>query len=89
MKYAECIDRGDRHVLVLVDEKVVDDPKAASDLIHRLRQDQLHDVVDIADVVLVYRNGHTIKQFPTHGVPDLSDGDQLDSCEWFDIECIP
>lgn len=89
MKYAECIDRGDRYVLVLVDEKIVDDPKAAADLIHRLREDHLNDIVDLAEVVLVHRDGHNVKQFPDHEVPDLSDGDQLDSCEWFDLECVP
>ncbi|MDQ2985950.1 MAG: hypothetical protein M3R13_04430 [Armatimonadota bacterium] len=89
MKYAEITDRGDRFVLVMVDEKTVDDPRAAADLIGRLRNDQLNDVIDLAKVVLVHRNGHEIKQFPVHEVPDLSDGDQLDACEWFDIDCIP
>lgn len=89
MKYAECTDRGERYVLVLVDEKIVDDPKVAQALIARLESDELHDVTDLAEIVLVYRDGHTVKQYPDHEVPDLSDGDQLDSCEWFEFECVP
>jgi hypothetical protein len=89
MKYAECTDRGDRYVLVLVDENLVDDPKAAQAFIDRLETDEFHDVTDLAEIVLVHRNGHSVKQFPVHEVPDLSDGDQLDACEWFDFECIP
>ena len=89
MKYAECIDRGDRYVLVLVDEKLVDDPKAAQAFIDRLASDELHDVTDLAEIVLVHRNGHVVKQYPDHEVPDLSDGDQLDACEWFEFNCVP
>jgi hypothetical protein len=89
MKYAECTDRGDRFVLVMVDEKIVDDPRAADDLIRRLNTDELSDVTDLAEIVLVHRNGHVVKQYPVHEVPDLSDGDQLDACNWFDIECTP
>jgi hypothetical protein len=89
MKYAEITDRGERYALVLVDEKTIDDAKAADALIHRLNTDNLADVTDLAEVVLVYRDGHTVKQYPDHEVPDLSDGDQLDRCEWFEFECVP
>ena len=89
MKYAECTDRGERYVLVLVDERIVDDPKAADELIHRLEKDHLNDVIDLAEIVLVHRDGHVVKQYPTHEVPDLSDGDQLDTYNWFDIQCVP
>lgn len=89
MKYAECIDRNERYVLVLVDEKLVDDPKAAQAFIDRLETDELHDVTDLAEIVLVHRDGHLVKQFPVHEVPDLSDGDQLDNCEWFEFNCVP
>jgi hypothetical protein len=89
MKYAECSDRGERYMLVLVEEKMIDDPKAAHAFIERLKADNLHDVTDLAEIVLVYRDGHTVKQYPDHEVPDLSDGDQLDRCEWFEFESTP
>ena len=76
-------------MLVLVDERIVDDPKAADELIHRLEKDHLNDVIDLAEIVLVHRDGHVVKQYPTHEVPDLSDGDQLDTYNWFDIQCVP
>ena len=89
MKYAEVTDRGKRYVIVQVDEKVIDDPKWAAELIERLKTDHLNDVVDLAEIVLVHRNGHEVKQFPSHEVPDLSDGDQLDTYNWFTLECTP
>ena len=89
MKYAEVTDRGERYVIVQVDEKVIDDPKWAAELIERLKTDHLNDVVDLAEIVLVHRNGHEVKQFPSHEVPDLSDGDQLDTYNWFTLECTP
>ena len=89
MKYAEISDRGERYVLVQVEEKIIDDPKAAEGLIHRLETDHLNDVIDLAQIVLVHRDGHNVKQFPKHEVPDLSDGSQLDTYNWFEIECIP
>jgi hypothetical protein len=89
MKYAEVTDRGDRSVIVQVGEEVIADPKIAANLIERLKSDHLNDVTDLAQIVLIHRNGHDVKQYPAHEVPDLLDGDQLDTYNWFDFECTP